>query len=125
MPCGRYIVRVGALAVALGVGMAIGVAAHLAAADADGSTASNSATDSGDPSYYLSTTVGNVGSGAPSYSYLIDSIYPTRSQLASYVVNPGTLESGQVLASTDTFVVTVTDGHGGSTSTTISVPIRP
>ena len=76
-------------------------------------------------SYFLSNNVGVPRYVGESYSFLVDTLYPNRSQLDDYVVSTVLLGSGEVLASTDTFVVTATDGHGGSTPTTISVPILP
>ena len=79
----------------------------------------------GNTAYYISNSVGIGRYGGGSYSYVVDSVSPNRSTLGSYVVNTVPLNNGQVLASTDTFTVAATDGHGGNTITTISVPVRP
>lgn len=80
--------------------------------------------NNGNTGYYISNTMG-IGRYSGSYSYVVDSVYPNRSSLANYIVSTSILDNGQVLASTDAFTVSVSDGHGGSTTTTISVPIPP
>jgi hypothetical protein len=79
----------------------------------------------GNTGYYISNTMGIDRYATGSYSYLVDQAYPNRSQLANYVVSTSPLAGGQVLASSDTFTVSVDDGHGGLIATTISVPIMP
>ena len=73
--------------------------------------------------YYLSNTMGIGRYSLGSYSDVVDAVYPDRTQLANYVVSNTLLGSGEVLQNTDTFTVSVDDGHGGVTTTTISVPI--
>ena len=79
----------------------------------------------GNTAYYISNAVGIGRYSGGSYSYVVDSVAPNRATLGSYVVNTVPLNNGQVLASTDTFTVAVTDTHGGSNTTTISVPVPP
>ncbi len=80
---------------------------------------------SGGTGYFVSNAVGIDRATQDHYTFTVTNLNPTALDLANYDANSTPLEPGQA-AHTDSFVVTISDGHGGSTTTTVTVPIvRP
>ena len=79
---------------------------------------------SGGTGYFISNTLGIDRSAQSSYTYTVDAFNPGARELASYDASATPLAPGQQ-SGVDSFTIAVADGHGGTATRRITVPISP